>query len=182
MKWREAKRGPEQRAAVAEALRSTGTVKDAADQLGITRQYLHGLLKQPAFEGVWYVASGDTSKQGDTRDTSNGGDMQDTEDSLDSVARTHLKPLTYTRPGPTLKTNMSTQPMVVPETSKLTMEFPKRVKDWAEQKALAYKQSHGGRFAIAPIFVELAEREMAREEAERAAGEMAAPKKAKAKE
>lgn len=40
---------------------------------------------------------------------------------------------------------------------KVTLDLPKHLKDWLEQKALDRKQAGGGRFAISPIVVEILE-------------------------
>lgn len=149
--WAEARRGPEQRAAVAEALRvSGGNVTEAARLLGIGRQYLHRLLAGPFGASVARGDSGDTVAEGDA------------DGHVETVARTLSKPLTYRRQAPTLGVNMSTAPLMV-EDAKITMELPKPMKDWLEKKALERKQRNGGRMAVSPILVELIEREMAAE-------------------
>lgn len=171
--WADGKSGEERAAAVAEALRVAGSVTKAAPLLGISRRYLTKILSEIKARGE----NKENSGNGENHATEGHGAMHEGENSTLSNS------LTYRHREPTLS-RMGTAVAVAPEaheTSKLTMEFPKRVKDWAEQKALARKQREGGRFAIAPIFVELAEREMAREEEERAAAEPAAEKPAKKK-
>ena len=171
MKWREARPGPEQRQAVAEALRDTKSKKDAARVLGIGRQYLHRLLAMPAFaEAVSHVATG---YAGDTGDAGSGVAT------IPGVAISDSKPLTYPRPAPTFP-RVSTAIQITTEEVKVptTMAIKKAVKDWAELRALNRKQREGGRGGIAKVFEELAEREMAREEEERLAHAPAAtPKK-----
>ena len=169
--WAEGRTGEERAASVAEALRIAGSVTAAAPLLGISRRYLTKILSEIK----------DRCENGGNGENSGNHDQERHDHMQEGENLSLSETLTYEHRTPTLRANMSTALMAVPETSKLTMEFPKRVKDWAEQKALARKQREGGRFAIAPIFVELAEREMAREEQERAASQEPAEKPRKAK-
>lgn len=154
--WRDCKTTQERHAAIVEAMAvARGVKKDAAKLLGLNRQYFQGLYKKllAGSDTVARVASSDTVASRDTRDT------KDRVASVGTVVPSIGRSLTSGRREPTLPHMDAVADQTV-GIENLSIQVPKRVKDWLERQALERKQRTGGRFAVSPIIVELIERAM----------------------
>lgn len=151
-RWREARLGPEQRAAVAEALAVTGGNKSqAAKLLGLSRMHLYRLI------GAGVI--------GDARDTVTRGDTATSRDAVTlvtAVTPTSKDSLTYGRTAHTLRP-VSSAAIAIPdaqeETVRVALDLPRSLVNWIELEGLKRKQDgRTPRQAKSPIVVEALER------------------------
>lgn len=159
--WRDCRNELERQQAIADAMSATGgVVSDAAKVLRMNRQYLHEVLAGYARQMATVGSSDSVGRVGSVGRT----DTTDNEGADGRVGPTILDSLTSWLPAPSFRRVSSVASMVEMETSKMTFEPPKELKDWLEKKALDRKQTQGGRFAVSPIIVEILQRAKAAEE------------------
>lgn len=177
-KWRDCKGPRERAAAVAEALRTTSTVGEAAQALGITRRYLTMLLPPGEADRLRSVTpttdenptkSGNDEQEGNTLHGEKsiltfptvGAENRDAaEKATDSGS------LTYGGPLPSFRRVGSTVAVTDGETLTLA-GVPTDLKHWLQGLALRRMQEGGGRFALTPIVVEILQRAKDAEEQDR---------------
>lgn len=158
--WRDCATTQERHAAVIEALRlAQGKVNRAAKLLGLSRQYLHGVLKIMRAQGdtVASVAMHDTVKRNDT--SARVGRVA----KAGTVVPSDSKSLTSGDPAPTVPAmdSVADQTDVETEWVAVTVQLPKPLKERLEREALEEKQKTGGRFALSPIVVRYIKKGMA---------------------
>lgn len=158
-RWKDCRGTPERMRALLEAFTaSRGEAKRAAALLGIDRSYLYDILRTHGDPRVGTTHTdntvGSSNTESDT-DTSTG------------VARTPENPLTYPRSTPSFRVVTSATASIEKgeqtQTELLTVEIPKRCKDWLELEALLRKQrGENPRGAMKTVVTGLIEEAMAR--------------------
>lgn len=172
-RWKDCRGTPERVAALKAAFAGHNNARKAAALLGIDRSYLYDVLRthgDPRQVGAAVTAfSAGAADAVASASTPNGVASTNTPDTTTGgagVGRSPEKSLTYRHAAPTFRGVTSAIADTAAErTELLTVEIPKRCKDWLEIEAVRRKQrGEIPRSAMKAVITELIERAMADDE------------------
>ena len=140
-KWRDARKGPEQRALLAWAVAS-GSLTEAAKVLGITRRYLSQMVNETRRAEAGAAENSVKPEKRENGESSENRVLTEGQHGRHAPEnRTQIESLTYGDTAPSLEDVLSPSAEDAEQVNLNLTKIPKPIKNWIEAEALRRKQA-----------------------------------------